>query len=172
MSLRIRTDGRVLCAAMHPEEPGDTYLHDGISYLLTVELRALVTEPMESTAGRGGHGKHGEWWWAHLVPEGVVIEGSRSWATLEMAWGVIANVGNGDWTTQSRDWQTAAEAFRDDYHKPAARLEPPQAAAEDYRREAAALVKRHDAWAQERNFERCGCENCTPFRALLSKASA
>ena len=74
MSLRIREDGRILCAAMHPAEPGDTYLHDGISYRLTVELKAIVTEPMHSEVGRGGHAKHGEWWWANAVPSDVVIE--------------------------------------------------------------------------------------------------
>ena len=74
MSLRIREDGRILCAAMHPEAPGDTYLHDGISYRLTVELRAIVTEPMFSKRGRGGHAKHGEWWWANDVPSDVVPE--------------------------------------------------------------------------------------------------
>ena len=75
MSLRIREDGRILCAAMHPEKPGDTYIHDGISYRLTVELRAIVSEPMHSNVGRGGHAKHGEWWWANDVPVDVVIEG-------------------------------------------------------------------------------------------------
>jgi hypothetical protein len=62
---------------MHPEEPGDTYLHDGISYRLTVELRAIVTEPMHSSVGRGGHALHGEWWWANAVPPDVVLEGDR-----------------------------------------------------------------------------------------------
>lgn len=74
MALRIREDGRILCAAMHPAEPGDTYLHDGISYRLTVEHAVIVTEPMESGVGRGGHGRHGEWWWREAVPADVVIE--------------------------------------------------------------------------------------------------
>lgn len=74
MSLRIREDGRILCAAMHPAEPGDTYLHDGISYRLTVELGAIVSEPMFSVVGRGGHLKHGEWWWANAVPPDVILE--------------------------------------------------------------------------------------------------
>lgn len=74
MALRIRQDGRILCAAMHPEEPGDTYLHDGISYRLTVELRAVVTEPMTNDLGRGGHAAHGQWWWANDVPADVVLE--------------------------------------------------------------------------------------------------
>lgn len=55
MALRIREDGRVLCAALHPPKPGDTYLHDGISYMLTVETKALVTDDH--------HMEHGEWWW-------------------------------------------------------------------------------------------------------------
>lgn len=74
MSLRIRRDGRILCAAVHPAEPGDTYLHDGIHYKLSAELGAIVTEPMDSAAGRGGHARHGEWWWADEVPPDVVPE--------------------------------------------------------------------------------------------------
>lgn len=74
MALRIRRDGRILCAARHPAEVGDTYLPDGISYRLTVELGVIVTEPMTSDAGRGGHAKHGEWWWANEVPSDVVLE--------------------------------------------------------------------------------------------------
>ena len=74
MSLRIRKDGRILCAAMHPEQAGDTYLHDGISYKLTVELRAIVTEPMDCEGGRGGHRQHGEWWWMNEIPPDAFIE--------------------------------------------------------------------------------------------------
>lgn len=74
MALRIRKDGTILCAAMHPEKEGDTYLHDGISYKLTVEHRVIVTEPMDCEGGRGGHRKHGQWWWKHQVPDDVEIE--------------------------------------------------------------------------------------------------
>ncbi len=71
MALRIRKDGRILCAAMHPKEPGDTYLHDGIHYTLSVEIGAIVTEKMEE-GGRGGHRCHGEWWWVTQVPSDVL----------------------------------------------------------------------------------------------------
>ncbi len=76
MSARVREDGRVLCAAMHPAEDGDIYIDDGAHYLLAVELRLLVSEPMELPAnvGRGGHGRHGEWWWRDRVPDDVVLE--------------------------------------------------------------------------------------------------
>lgn len=74
MALRIRKDGRILCAALHSEEEGDTYLHDGISYILTVELKSIVTEPWISNLGRGGHSVHGEWWWKHEVPNDAIIE--------------------------------------------------------------------------------------------------
>lgn len=74
MALRVREDGRVLCAAMHPPQPGDTYLHDELHYRLSVELGVLVTEPMGGPGGRGGHAAHGEWWWSHEVPDDVVIE--------------------------------------------------------------------------------------------------
>lgn len=73
MALRIRKDGRILCAAMHDEEEGDFYIPDDISYKLTVELRAIVTEAMNS-GYRGGHAKHGEWWWANDIPPDVIPE--------------------------------------------------------------------------------------------------
>lgn len=53
---------------MHGEESGDTYLDDGTHYHLSVEMRVLVTEPMEK------HAKRGQWWWAGNVPPGVEID--------------------------------------------------------------------------------------------------
>ena len=32
------------------------------------------------------------------------------------------------------------------------------------------LCARHDAHARTCNFERCGCENCSPFRAIIEDA--
>lgn len=71
MALRIREDGRILCAAKHPAEPGDTYLHDGLHYRLSVDLGVVVTEPMYCDGGRRGHAYHGEWWWRDRVPADV-----------------------------------------------------------------------------------------------------
>lgn len=73
--MRLRGD-RVLCAAIHPDEPGDLYLGDGIHYMLSVETGSLVTEPMHlpEGTGRGGHAAHGEWWWRGEAPEDAVIE--------------------------------------------------------------------------------------------------
>lgn len=65
MAVRIRKDGRVLCAAMHPEEDGDKYIDDGLHYFLSVEVKVLVTEP------HAKHKVHGQWWWINDVPEGV-----------------------------------------------------------------------------------------------------
>lgn len=59
---------------MHAAEPGDVYVDDGVSYKLSVELRILVTEPMDSSEGRGGHAAHGEWWWRGHVPADVVVD--------------------------------------------------------------------------------------------------
>lgn len=74
MAVRVRRDGRVLCAAVHPKRRGDTYIDDGLHYLLSVELRVLVTEPMYLAGGRGGHQAHGEWWWANAIPSDVEID--------------------------------------------------------------------------------------------------
>lgn len=74
MAVRVRSDGRVLCAAMHPKRRGDTYINDGLHYLLATELRVLVTEQMHLYGGRGGHQAHGEWWWRNAVPDDVEID--------------------------------------------------------------------------------------------------
>lgn len=76
VAVRVRDDGRVLCAAMHPALLGDTYIDDGLHYKLSVDLGVLVTEPMHCDGGRGGHAVHGEWWWRHEVPADVVVEGA------------------------------------------------------------------------------------------------
>lgn len=74
MAVRIREDGTIVCAAMHPPEPGDTYVDDSLHYTLSAEAKVLVTEPMHSTEGRGGHARHGQWWWRDDVPADVVLE--------------------------------------------------------------------------------------------------
>ena len=68
MALRIRKDGRIFCAAMRPEEPGDTYIDDGLHYELSVIHKVLVSEPMEQ------HTISAEWWWRGNIPDGIVID--------------------------------------------------------------------------------------------------
>lgn len=68
MAVRIRKDGRILCAARHPAEPGDAYIDDGLHYELSVERRVLVTEAMP------GHASHGQWWWKGQEPGGIKID--------------------------------------------------------------------------------------------------
>ncbi len=65
MALRIRKDGRILCAAMHAVEDGDTYIDDGLHYEMSVIHGVIVAEEQEL------HQFSGEWWWAKNVPEGV-----------------------------------------------------------------------------------------------------
>ena len=72
MSLRVRADGRVLCAAMHGPEEGDVYVDDGDHYHLSVELKLLQTEPMHLPSG--GHAAHGEWWWRGQAPAWAQID--------------------------------------------------------------------------------------------------
>lgn len=68
MALRIRKDGRILCEAMHPKMDGDTYLDDGVHYMLSVDNKLLVTEQMEQ------HSARGEWWWKGNVPDGIILD--------------------------------------------------------------------------------------------------
>ena len=68
MALRIRSNGLILCAALHDEMPGDTYIDDGVHYVLSVESKVLVTEPMPM------HALRGQWWWRGNVPNGIEID--------------------------------------------------------------------------------------------------
>lgn len=63
MAVRIRKDGRVLCAAMHPAESGDIYVPDEVNYYLSAVAHVLVTDI--------NHDYHGEWWWVTDLPDGV-----------------------------------------------------------------------------------------------------
>lgn len=74
MAVRIREGGRILCAAMHPAEPGDTYLDDPVHERLAVDMGLLTTEPMHCDGGRGGHANHGEWWWRDRNPPDVEVD--------------------------------------------------------------------------------------------------
>ena len=61
MALRIRTDGRILCAALHDAEEGDTYIPDSLSEIMsgaTGEVPVITTDPGPV------HSTHGEWWWS------------------------------------------------------------------------------------------------------------
>lgn len=51
------------------------------------------------------------------------VENDKLREAVEIAWGVIANAGNGDWTTQSPDWQRAAIRWRDEHLNPAVNRE-------------------------------------------------
>jgi hypothetical protein len=68
MALRIRKDGRILCAAMHGLEPGDTYIDDALHYMMSVEHRVIGSERMEE------HKNTGQWWWMGNVPEGIKVD--------------------------------------------------------------------------------------------------
>jgi len=72
MALRIRSDGRVLCAAHHMEESGDTYIDDALSYEMTVVYGVLLTLPMPQHAEPGPY--FGQWWWRGQVPKGIGID--------------------------------------------------------------------------------------------------
>lgn len=99
MAVRIRQDGRILCAAMHPPAQGDTYLDDGLHYKLSAGLGVLVTEPMYVDDGLGGHAEHGEWWWRGEEPEGAAV-GRRPFHAGELSETVLNCCCEGDpWPT-------------------------------------------------------------------------
>lgn len=68
MALRIRKNGRILCAAIHKKEVGDTYIDDELHYELSVVKKVLVTEYFDN------HILHGEWYWKGNIPKDVIID--------------------------------------------------------------------------------------------------
>lgn len=70
MSLRIRTDGRVVCAAFGGEEPGDVYLDDAAHQRLATDMSVLATDDGGDT-----------WRFrAAPAPASVVGQEDREWA--------------------------------------------------------------------------------------------
>lgn len=65
MAVRIRTNGRIFCAALRPEEPGDIYVDDAVHYHLSCVARVMVSEDIEK------HLVNPEWWWRHDIPAHV-----------------------------------------------------------------------------------------------------
>lgn len=55
MAIRKRLDGTLICAAMSDAEEGDTYIDDGLHYLLSVESKAILADV--------DHEKNGLWHW-------------------------------------------------------------------------------------------------------------
>lgn len=68
MALRIRKDGRILCAAMHKAEKGDTYIPDPLHYQMSAIHKVIGSEPMER------HKDSGEWWWTGNIPKGIEVD--------------------------------------------------------------------------------------------------
>lgn len=55
-------------------------------------------------------------WEMFPKPKPARLDEHRAMDLLETAWGIIANAGGGNWETQSAEWRTAAEGWRDGYH--------------------------------------------------------
>lgn len=68
MSLRIRENGDIFCAAMNKEEPDDTYVGDEIHGLLC-DNKMIVTTPEPEHSKTGG-----QWWWKGKEPKDVIID--------------------------------------------------------------------------------------------------
>jgi len=55
MSIRWRKTGELVCAAMFPEEPGDTYIDDRLHYELSAEREFIYADEK--------HDINGLWHW-------------------------------------------------------------------------------------------------------------
>jgi hypothetical protein len=69
MAIRIRKNGKILCAALNLPEIDDIYINDELHYQLSVIEKILVTEPWDKHKLNNG-----EWWWKNNVPENVEID--------------------------------------------------------------------------------------------------
>lgn len=65
MAIRVRTSGKMVCAALSEALPGDTYIDDALHYHLSVEQGVICTYPMPRHVEEGG-----EWFWSGFAPEG------------------------------------------------------------------------------------------------------
>lgn len=68
MALRIRKNGRILCAALNKEKKGDVYIDDNVHYYLSVIKKVIVTTPSDYHMKTGG-----EWWWKGEEPDNIKI---------------------------------------------------------------------------------------------------
>lgn len=68
MAVRIRKNGKILCARMFLKRKGDIYINDNLHYYLSVTKKLLVTEPFKK------HKQKGQWWWKSEVPKNIIID--------------------------------------------------------------------------------------------------
>lgn len=54
---------------------------------------------------------------AEAIAQEITLELQGVTDLLYRGWGIIANAGQGNWDTQTDEWQDAAENWRDDFHK-------------------------------------------------------
>lgn len=69
MALRIRLDGKIVCASINDEEKGDVYIDDDLHYEMSVVKKIIVTSPDLHHMSNGG-----EWWWKGREPKGIEID--------------------------------------------------------------------------------------------------
>ena len=69
MAVRIRKNGKIVCAALNKVLNGDCYIDDGLHYNLSVERKILVTTENDYHMANGG-----EWWWKGQEPKDVIID--------------------------------------------------------------------------------------------------
>ena len=69
MAIRIRKNRKIFCAALNCSEEGDIYINDSLHYILSVELKILVTTNIDYHISNNG-----EWWWKGTEPNEIVID--------------------------------------------------------------------------------------------------
>lgn len=52
------------------------------------------------------------------LASGALSQATAASEACEIAWGIIANAGGGDWTLESEEWQKAAARWRDEHWHP------------------------------------------------------
>lgn len=68
MAVRVRKNGKIVCAKMFQKRSGDLYIDDNLHYFLSVEKKVLIAEPYKK------HKKTGRWYFITELPKGRILQ--------------------------------------------------------------------------------------------------
>ena len=105
-----------------PEDwPNDCAEREKETFKVRIEELSGKIEAAQRDELEGGKMKTTEKWIAdelHLTDHEKTILQSKLdglWEAVELAWGLIANAGGGNWSKETPDWQEAAARWRDEH---------------------------------------------------------
>lgn len=73
MSIRVRKDGTMICAALSEPKPDDAYIDDALHYQMSVVHGVICTYPEPEHTNSGG-----KWFWSNSAPDGADMTFSKA----------------------------------------------------------------------------------------------